>query len=566
MKLARLIGNLPLPLLISLFLSYPLGGMEIRGVQVKGERAISPKEVKRALSLRKGGNYSPEEIAAGVERVMAQYKLRGYLSAQVNLRVEADGILSLNIAEGNPALVGRVQFIGNGFFTARDLSPLLEARPGRGFNQGMISSDIERIIELYENSGFPFCEVSLSNWDMEKNKVNLWLHIMEGPRVRIEGLEVEGNSKTRGSFIKRLSGIRPKGYFDQRRLNLAQARLERTELFTKVGRPQLRVLDEPQRGEVILQVEEKPNNQAEGVIGYAASPQGGLSGYLLLSLGNISGMGRKAKLRWQRLNLGDSMIEFGYQEPFFRNLPFSLGGEVKEREKRGQFNQFSASLKLTTPIGGKVGLGGETRWERVIWDDSSGSMRRYSLGTQLSIDTRDHPLNPRKGVLYRTSLEYGWRRDYRSGGAGLHKGWNTRIITDMEPSLPLFSEQALNLRLHLAQIKGDQATIPLSDQFPIGGGNSIRSYTEEAGYGSLVAWLNLEYRFLLGRLSRFYPFFDYGYFSFPQGEGNHTGRMWGYGFGLFIGSQRGVIGLDIGWGREASLGQAKLHLRLVNNF
>ena len=565
MKLTHLAGKIPLPLLIFLLLPYPIQGMEIRGIRVIGERAISPREIKGTLSLRKGEDYRPQEIARGVERVLALYRSRGYLAAEVKLKVGAAGILTLNIAEGDLALVGRLQFRGNSFLTARDLSPLLETRPGRRFDQGMIQRDIERVIELYESNGFPFCEVSLTNWGMEGDKVNLELHIMEGPRVRIERLQVVGNVKTKGSFIRRVSGIRLKEYFDQGALHLAQAKLERTGLFIKVGRPQLRILDEPQRGEVIISVEEKPNNRAEGILGYSASPQGELSGNLLLSLGNMGGVGRKAKLRWQRLNLGDSMIEFGYQEPYFCHLPFSLGGRVQEREKKGQFNRFSASLNLATPLSGRVDWEGGARWERVVGDDTSGSMRRYSVETKLSLDTRDHPPNPHKGVLYSTSLEYGWRRDYQPGG-GLHKGWNTKIITDLEPTLPVLSQQALNLRLHLAQIKGDQTAVSLSDQFPIGGGNSIRGYTEEAGYGSLVAWLNLEYRFLLGRLSRFYPFFDYGYFSFPQGKGNRSGRMWGYGLGLSVGSPRGVVGLDIGWGRGASLGQAKLHLRLVNNF
>lgn len=553
-------------LLISLFLPYPVQGLEIKGIQVEGERAISQKEVKRALSLRERANYSPQEIADGVERILTEYKERGYLSVRVKMEVTADGVLSLNIDEGDLTLIGKVEFDGQGFFTAQDLLPLLETRRGRRFSQGMVRNDIERVIEFYENQGFPFCEVGLSNWEMERDEVNLCFHIMEGPRVKIERIEIEGNKKTRDSFIKRVSGIRPGDYFDQRELDLAQRRLEMSGLFFKVDKPQIRILEEPQKGEVILQVEKKANNQAEGILGYSASPRGEISGNLLLSLGNIGGTGRRAELRWKRLRPGDSVIGFAYREPFFFNLPFSLGGKVEQREKRGQFNQFSASLSSDAPLRERVGWGGNARWERVIWDDSSGSMRRYSLGTQISIETRDYPPNPRKGIFYRTSFEYGWRRDYLPGDDGPHKGWNTRITTDLELSLSPFSRQTLSLRLHLAQIKGDQSAIPLPDQFTLGGGKTVRGYEEEAAHGSLVAWLNLEYRFLLGRLSRVYPFFDYGYFSFPKGEDSSSGRMWGYGFGLSIGSKTGIMGLDIGWGRGASLGQAKLHLRLVNNF
>jgi len=549
-------------LLISLFAPYPVLGMGIREIRVKGERAISQQEVKRALALEEGANYSSQEIAQGVERVLARYEEMGYLSAKVTTELEEDEILILDIEEGSLTLVGKVWFEGQSFFTAGDLFLLLETRPRKRFNQGILRGDIERIIELYENWGFPFCEVGLSDWQMEGEKVNICFHIMEGPRVRIERIQVEGNRKTKDSFIKRVSGITVGDYFAQRKLETAQRRLEKTGLFLKVEKPWIRILGEPQRGEVIFRTEERRNNQAEGFLGYSPSSKGGMSGNLLLSLGNIGGTGRRAELRWLRIGPGDSEIGFGYREPFFLNLPFSLGGRLEEKEKRGQFNRIAASLYSDGPLRGQIDWGVIAGWERVIWDDSSLSMRRYNLGTEISLDTRDYPPNPRRGIFYLTSFTYGWRRDYPPGESSPRKGWNTRIVSDLSFFLSPLPEQALNLRLHLAQVKGDQSAIPLSDQFFLGGARTIRGYQEEAAHGTLVSWLNLEYRFLLGRLSRIYPFLDYGHFRFPGGED----RMWGYGFGLSVGSKQGIMGLDIGWGRGASLGQAKLHLRLVNNF
>ena len=332
--------SLFLLLFVSLFLPLSLYGIKLRGIEIKGERVIGEKEIRKALPWQRGRDYSLQEIEKGIERVLAEYKERGYLSAKVEVNIDANGLLILFINEGNPTLVDKVGFDGQNCFTSEDLFPLLETRPGGRFNQEMVRRYMERIIEFYENRGFPFCEVGLSHWEMKGDKINLGFHIMEGPRVKIEKIRVEGNSKTKDSFIKRISGISPGEYFAQRRLTLARARLEKTGLFLKVGRPLLRVLDEPQRGEIVLQVEERAHNQAEGLLGYSSSPKGGINGMIHLSLGNIAGTGRRAELRWQRLNRKESQIGFGYWEPFFLNLPLSLGGQLKEREKRRGYRCF----------------------------------------------------------------------------------------------------------------------------------------------------------------------------------------------------------------------------------
>lgn len=88
----------------------------------------------------------------------------------------------------------------------------------------------------------------------------------------------------------------------------------------------------------------------------------------------------------------------------------------------------------------------------------------------------------------------------------------------------------------------------------------------------MIAWTNLEYRFLLDGNSRFFLFTDYGYFErkifsyTDETSRKISGKKLGYGFGLRIDSKAGLLGIDYGLGEGDSFNQGKIHFGVVNRF
>ena len=121
---------------------------------------------------------------------------------------------------------------------------------------------------------------------------------------------------------------------------------------------------------------------------------------------------------------------------------------------------------------------------------------------------------------------------------------------------------------------GDDATLPL-ELFTLGGSESLRGYREDQFRGTVVALASLEYRLLLGRVSRIFPFVDLGYYYRPcttaaEDDGyrvrTESDIVVGYGFGLRVDSRAGVLGLDYGLGRGDGVRDGKVHLRMENLF
>ncbi|MFC1569661.1 BamA/TamA family outer membrane protein, partial [bacterium] len=138
---------------------------------------------------------------------------------------------------------------------------------------------------------------------------------------------------------------------------------------------------------------------------------------------------------------------------------------------------------------------------------------------------------------------------------------------DAEFVIPILGKQATFIGLHGQEVKSGDSYVPVSEQIRFGGTTSLRGYAEDQFRGSLVAWLNLEYRYLLGRRSRVFAFVDAGLYQRREREkGLIRGDQIGYGFGIRLETRLGVMGVDYGLGQGDDFMQGKVHVGLVNRF
>jgi hemolysin activation/secretion protein len=131
--------------------------------------------------------------------------------------------------------------------------------------------------------------------------------------------------------------------------------------------------------------------------------------------------------------------------------------------------------------------------------------------------------------------------------------------------------------LHLAVdgrvewLESAEDSVPLSEQFYLGGARTVRGYRENQFHGRRVAWARNELR--LGRSARdgFYMFVDAGYVrqESPQPDGtvrvDGTG-LTGYGFGVRSVSRVGRLDLSFAVSDGISLRSTKVHVLLEQNF
>ena len=498
-------------------------------------------------------------------------------------------ILSLNLSSLADDSLGKLDKIrneegirieGNRFFESRKL--LSEMKLKGSADIDLLERNIERVLELYEENGFPYCQISPSDFRVvEKGKLIFSLKVNEGPRVKIKDIRLDGLKTTKQKVILRELGQNLSGYFSQSRLNRSLRRIQRLSYIQEVKESQLLSGENPDEAILKIALAERRNNSFSGIIGYAPSTgsrKGNLVGSLNLTFDNMFGTGRRMEWNWSKKDTYSSRFDFLYREAWIFGLPPTLELKTGQMDCDSTFLQLSFSARLIFGSADRISWLITGGWEKIIPGSAGNrylsSSRRYQGGLGLALDLLDQPGNPRKGIFYRIEMNYSQKRNYPTAFfvPDQSKTQSADYSLDLENYLPTLKNQTVFAGVHFKGSNGSEKIIPYTDEYKLGGIKSLRGYREEEFSGSTIAWTNLEYRFLLDGNSRFFFFTDFGYFERKvlSDDGADykriSGQKLGYGVGLRIDSKAGLLGLDYGLGQGDSFSQGKIHFGIMNRF
>jgi outer membrane protein insertion porin family len=515
-------------------------------------------------------------------------KEKGTISVGLLKRIQATAVIGLvwlalfSVPGYGDNLSDNLQIEGNHFFDAKVLLAQSGLKSHSPFNLKLLETGIERMLKLYEDNGFPYCRISPGSFKvLEEGEISFSFSVEEGPRVRVTEIRLEGLRRTKRDVIIREMGSGIFGQFSQSRLDAALERIGRLSFIQQVEDVQLLAGDNPEEGILKISLREQRNNSLEGTAGYApgvGSRKGNLFGSMDLVFDNIFGTGRKMRWNWSKRDPYSSYLWFSYREPWIFGLPPTLEMRLKQEDRDSTYLKLSASAEILFNSAGMLSWGLEGGWEKVVpgaaGEKQIPDSRKYIMGAVLTLDLLDQPDNPQQGIFYKTSMVLGRKRNYTAASIAPEKelASSARLALDLDHFLPTLRSQTCAVGIHMRELFTDEKLIPPSEQFELGGPGSVRGYREGEILGTRVAWVNLEYRFILDQASRFHLFIDYGHFARISGSGvdssidNISGEKLGYGMGLRVGSKAGLLGVDYGLAQGDNFNQGKIHFRLINRF
>jgi outer membrane protein assembly factor BamA len=484
--------------------------------------------------------------------------------------------------EDKVCLYDPVRIEGNRFFETERLLSEIQVRPNSSQDARLLEKDIDRILTLYEENGFPYCQVSPSHFRISKaGGLSFSFLVEEGPRVQVKEIRLEGLKTTKEKVILRELGKGLFGFFSQTRVDAGLRRIERLSYIKEVKETQLLAGSNPEEGLLEISLVEGKNNSFSGVLGYAPGSgdrEGNLFGKMELVFDNIFGTGRMTRWNWSKKDPYSSQLSFLYREPWLLGFPPTLELGFRQADYDSTYMQLSFSAKLVFNSTGRFSWGIQAGWEKTVPGTAGKTYlphsRRYSIGAVFWVDLLDRPANPRKGLFYQAEVSYARKRNHATSFFSPDKQTvsSKQISLDLNHFLPTFRKQTFSIGLHLKALNTDEKIVPLSDQFRLGGINSIRGYREEEFSGTGIAWVNVEYRFLLRGNSRIFFFTDFGYFErnalAAPGSLSYkiSGEKSSYGLGLRMDSKAGLLGIDYGLGEGDSFSQGKIHFGITNRF
>lgn len=559
----------------------------IHEVQIQGQKHFPEREILEILNLPVGAVFSLDNARQQFNKLLQQYREHGFYFAAIDsVTIQIDSIqqqasLKLFLQEKKKLKTESLQIKGLSPEATRTWTRQFETKPGDYFDEIILQSDIAAGLKLAENNGYPLTEVRIDSLRLHAGAspgLGLILRVESGYLIKIDEITIQGNQITHEKVLLREIRIKKGEIYQQAKIAKIPRQLMRLGFLREIQPPQIYIKEDGRTG-LLVTVEEGNANQFDGVVGYTPGTitrKGYFTGLLNLSLGNLLGTGRKVNANWQKKDRQSQSLAFGYFEPWVLGFPLHTGFQFNQLIQDTTYIQRNWNGEIQFPLSDNFYMFGRIGWQGVFPDSMGMALfnippsRANNLTLGLAFDTRDDLLNPRKGLYFHTSIEIARKKNLANEILAFPEKDEIhdlkRLGFDFSLFVPVSLHQVLSANLFGRQITSSEKVIPIPEHFRLGGTRTLRGYREEQFRGTRIAWMNLEYRYLLGRRSRVFFFGDMGYFSRPEADTQIEDYKVSYGFGLRLETRLGIMGVDYGLGEGSGLLGGLIHVGLINEF
>ncbi|MDX2175760.1 MAG: outer membrane protein assembly factor [Candidatus Sumerlaeia bacterium] len=200
---AALAAALPFAALAAELVEPPPDGTPIREVRIEGLANTDPATLLPKLQLRAGSAFTREAMRGDFEALASQAEIDPLAIAVSYTELEDGAVALVFDVKENPAL-RELRFIGNVRYSAKSLaaqSGLKEGDPVGPAAREELQSALRR---FYSRAGYrrPLIQVNAEPVEGEPGKVDLFVVVDEGERIRIDDLRFEGNESISAFWLR----------------------------------------------------------------------------------------------------------------------------------------------------------------------------------------------------------------------------------------------------------------------------------------------------------------------------------------------------------------------------
>ncbi|MCC9073014.1 outer membrane protein assembly factor BamA [Flavobacterium sp. F-65] len=280
--------------------------------------AMKDTKQKNPIRIFKASKFIKDKYKSDLEKVIANYKEKGYRDA----RILSDTIaydkkkntlaIKINVEEGNKYYFGDIKFLGNTVYPDQLLSRYLGIKRGETYNGVLLEKriadktkpDAEDITNLYQNNGYLFSNINAVEVRTVNDTIDFEIRVTEGPIAYFNKISVVGNDKTNDKVIYRELRTKPGEKYSKDLLVRTIREIGQLGFFDPEAiDPKFKNVDAA-AGTVDIEYNlvEKGSSQIELQGGYGG---GGFIGTLGLSFNNFSARNLFNKKAYKPLPMGD---------------------------------------------------------------------------------------------------------------------------------------------------------------------------------------------------------------------------------------------------------------------
>lgn len=460
----------------------------------------------------------------------------------------------------------------------------------------------ERVLNYYENNGYPFARIFLDSVRLEDNKMEALLNADKGLLYHVDSTRILGNAKISKNFLAHYLEIPNGSLYNRKKLEQVTRRMLELPYLQEMQPNDVTMLGS---GSILnLYLAPKRSSQANFLIGVlpgnAETGKLQVTADVNLDLKNALTNGETILFKWQQLQPKSPRLNLGFQQPYIFNSNFGFDFLFDLFKKDSTFLQVNAlaglQYLLSAHQSGKLfvqwqnnfllGTGVDTNLVKATkMLPPNIDVKAVNIGLEYNWNKTDYRLNPRKGNDLKITAAVGIKNIKR----------NTEILNLKDPLFDYASlYDSVKARAYQLRVKvgfahflpvGKLATVKTAfnggmflspstfrnELFQVGGYKLLRGFNEESIYATQYAIVSAEYRYLLALNSYMFGFADGGWVKNKYQLVNLDNTFIGAGIGLAFETKFGLLNISYAAGkrndvklnlREAS----KIHFGYVNYF
>jgi outer membrane protein insertion porin family len=393
-----------------------------------GNHVFSSRELRKEMKTKTSNlsryfsssdNYDPDRLEYDKILISNLYKNSGYpnftfkssIAQLIPNKNQFEIILTVNEGElysfGDVTIESKFKKLNDQF-----LSKTLSAKSGSLYNANLIKDDIASIKNSASTYGYSFVQIdSKKSFDNKKKQVNINYLIDEGPKVYINKIIINGNTRTTDKVIRRQLSISEGDSYSKYLINVSKNKIQSLNFFSKVD-----VIEEKDEAfdkvNLIINVDERNTGEASIGAGYYSATKASLQ--LGITEDNFLGKGQQLKFQ---SNIGDEFntYDISFAEPYLNGRDLYVKGDLySELQDSSSVNYETEKIGLGISLGFPLSYSNRILTKYSIFNDKTtadsdatdyenmlaGTTTVSSFGYSFSSDKRNSPYKPSAGYKY----------------------------------------------------------------------------------------------------------------------------------------------------------------------
>lgn len=463
----------------------------------------------------------------------------------------------------------------------------------------------ERILNYYENNGYPFAAVSLEGVEISGDKIKGGLTVKKGPLYHLDSIRIYGKVKIKNLFLQHYLGISNGSVYNNQKLQEVSGKML-----------QLPYLQEQQPWDVTmlgsgailnLYLQPKRSSEINVLVGFlpgnTATGKTKVTGDVHLNLKNSLGQGENILINWQQLQPQSPRLNLGYNHPYIFNSLFGIDFSFDLLKRDSSYLQLNAVIGLQYILSanqsGKIFYQSERSYLLSGGIDTNSILNTKRLPPNIDVSSgnfginynfinTNYRLNPRRGNELEITATAGIKKITKNNDIinlkdPANQGFNFNSLYDsiklksyrlrLEVAAAHYSavgkSSTLKTAVHIGWYQSPQ--IFQNELFRIGGYKLLRGFDEESIYANRYAVFTAEYRYLVGINSYFFGFSDAAITQTKFNNISYSNNFISGGIGLEFETKFGLLNLSYAIGKRNDIkfdirNASKIHFGYINYF